>query len=124
MAEHDDGDITVVLEFNAAINARDLDRLTELMSPDHRFVDASGAAIEGREACGAAWASFFESFPDYRNVFDDIQLAEPGHVVASGWSDCAVAALRGSARWHAAVDRRSIREWRVEDPDPPPAGNI
>lgn len=102
------------MAFNEAINARDLDGLGALMSSDHRFVDSAGRAVVGRDACLTAWASFFESFPDYRNVFDNITVIAPGQVVIDGRSECAFEPLHGPARWHATVAAGSILEWRVE----------
>ncbi|MCB1015301.1 MAG: nuclear transport factor 2 family protein [Acidimicrobiales bacterium] len=104
-----------VVAFNEAINARDLDRLVALMTPGHRFVDAAGGVVEGRDAGREAWRSFFESFPDYRNVFTAVAVRSPSEVVALGHSECTVEALRGPARWHAVVAGDLVDEWRVED---------
>jgi ketosteroid isomerase-like protein len=106
----------LVVAFNDAINARDLDGLCALMSSDHRFVDAAGATVVGKESCRSAWASFFESFPDYRNHFDRVTLIAPGQVVVDGRSECAFEPLHGPARWRATVADGSILEWRVEEP--------
>ena len=65
--------VTVVTAFNEAINCRDLAALTELMTESHRFIDSTGATVDGRNACAEAWGGFFESYPDYRNIFDDIR---------------------------------------------------
>ena len=107
-------EVDAVVAFNEAINAQDLDGLCALMSADHRFVDSAGTAVVGREACHSAWASFFASFHDYRNVFDQITVVEPGRVVVDGRSECAFEPLRGPARWHATVARGLLVEWRVE----------
>lgn len=107
--------IETVLEFNDAINARDLDRLTARMTPDHRFVDAAGGTTEGIDACRDAWASFFESFPDYRNVLTETRFVAPRSVVAVGRSECSFAPLDGPAVWHARVEHGAVAEWRVDD---------
>ncbi len=108
--------------FNVAINRADLADLTALMSEDHRFVDSAGSTVAGKEACVAAWASFFESFPDYRNVFDSVDLIAEGRVVATGRSESTVGALNGPARSYATISNGLISEWRVEDPDAPSRG--
>jgi hypothetical protein len=59
---------------------------------------------------------FFESFPDYRNVFMELTVVAPGQVVVNGRSECTFEPLRGPARWHATVANGSIVEWRIEDP--------
>jgi ketosteroid isomerase-like protein len=106
----------LVVAFNNAINTQDLDGLSALMSSDHRFVDSAGGAVVGKDACRSAWASFFESVGDYRNIFDTITMLEPGRVVVDGRSECSFEPLRGPARWHATVVDGSILEWRVEEP--------
>jgi hypothetical protein len=66
-------DEPVVLAFNAAINRRDLPGLGRLMADDHRFIDTAGDTFAGKPACLEAWRGFFESFPDYHNVFDNLR---------------------------------------------------
>jgi len=103
----------VVIAFNDAINARDLDALTALMTDDHRFIDSEGAAVDGKAACTDAWRGFFAAFPDYRNVFDDVRGREPGVVEIVGRSESSVAALDGSARWRAEVRDGKVALWQV-----------
>lgn len=111
----EENEADVVVAFNEAINAHDLEGLCSLMSSDHRFVDSAGGTVVGKDSCRVAWASFFESFPDYRNVFDSITVVAPGQVVVNGRSECNFEPLHGPARWHATVAGDSIVEWRVED---------
>jgi hypothetical protein len=51
--------------FVDSINAHDVDRLGALMIDDHRFIDAHGNEIVGRETMVAGWRGYFEWFPDY-----------------------------------------------------------
>jgi ketosteroid isomerase-like protein len=108
-------DEAVVLAFNAAINRRDLPGLGRLMADDHRFIDTAGDTVAGKRACLEAWRGFFESFPDYRNVFDDLRSRSGGVVEVHGRSECSVAALAGPARWSAVVADGLVVEWRVFD---------
>lgn len=110
-------DESVVLAFNAAINRGDLPGLGRLMADDHRFVDTAGDAVTGKPACLEAWRGFFESFPDYRNVFDSVRSGPAGIVEVLGRSECSVAALAGPARWRAVVADGLVVEWQVFDPD-------
>jgi ketosteroid isomerase-like protein len=105
----------VVLAFNEAINSGDLDRLAGLMTDDHRFIDSAGGEVHGRTACIEAWLGFFDGFPDYRNVFDDVREVAPGEVVAVGRSECSDTRLHGPARWSATVVDGRVRRWQVED---------
>jgi len=47
------------------INSHDVDGLAELMTDDHRFIDAHGNEVVGREKMTAGWRGYFEWFPDY-----------------------------------------------------------
>jgi ketosteroid isomerase-like protein len=105
----------VVTAFNAAINARDREALAALMDERHRFVDAAGGTVEGKAACLEAWRGFFASFPDYRNVFDDVRGDGTGAVEIRGRSECSEPALHGPARWHAEVRDGLVLLWQVTE---------
>jgi ketosteroid isomerase-like protein len=102
------------LLFNDAINAQDLDALERLMTADHRFVDGDGSSIDGRTDSLAAWESFFEAFPDYRNHFD-LVITLGDHVVIKGSSTCRDPRLAGPALWSALVVEGRVSEWRIHD---------
>jgi ketosteroid isomerase-like protein len=110
--------VLVVLAFNEAINGRDIVALAELMTESHRFIDSAGATTEGKDRCSAVWRGFFDSFPDYRNVFDDVADVGDGVVVARGRSECGFAALRGPAEWRAVVLDGRVDVWQVSEPLP------
>ncbi|AUI51040.1 YybH family protein [Arthrobacter crystallopoietes] len=108
-------DKALVLAFNDAINRRNLDGLAALMTPAHRFIDTSGAAIEGKDACVDAWRRFFAAFPDYRNFFDEVRAVANGRVEVLGRSECSVPELTGPALWQVSVRGGLIDEWRVTE---------
>ena len=108
-------DEAIVLAFNDAINRGDLPGLGRLMADDHRFIDTAGNTFTGKPACLEAWRGFFASFPDYRNVFDNVRSDPGGIVRVHGRSECSVAALAGPARWRAVVADGLVVEWRVFD---------
>jgi ketosteroid isomerase-like protein len=109
---------TVVLAFNEAINGGDLDALADLMTESHRFIDSAGATVDGRNACVQAWRSFFDSFPDYRNVFHEITEVGNGVVVVRGRSECSFAPLDGPAHWRAVVVNDRVEVWQVSEREP------
>jgi len=112
----DDGDpVSVVHAFNDAINRRDLAAVVGLMTPTHRFVDAEGGSVAGRAACEEAWRGFFESFPDYRNIFASVDHVGDGTVVVAGRSECADPRLDGAASWWAVVRDGLVDVWQVGD---------
>ena len=47
--------IETVLDFLDRINKRDADKLAELMSEDHVFIDSLGNTMQGREKMRAGW---------------------------------------------------------------------
>jgi ketosteroid isomerase-like protein len=104
--------VSVAVLFNNSINAADLAGLAALMSDDHVFVDTEGACVSGKEACLAAWQGFFESFPDYRNVFSSLTARE-SMVTIVGHSVCSEPSLDGPALWTATVRENKITQWRV-----------
>ena len=108
----------VVLAFNEAINGRNLDALADPMTESHRFIDSAGATVDGRNACVEAWRGFFDSFPDYRNVFDEIAEVGDGVVVVRGRSECSFAPLDGPAEWRAVVVNARVEVWQVSEPEP------
>ena len=102
-----------VLAFNAAINARDVTALDRLMTDDHALIDSVGRAIAGREEVLRAWRGFFDAYPDYRNIWSDVQPI--GRVViATGRSSCATEPLLdGPAIWAAKTRGERVSEWRI-----------
>ena len=108
-------DADVVVAFNEAINARDLDALARLMHEQHRFIDAAGTAVEGKAACVEAWRGFFNVFTDYRNVFEEIRSDTAGVVRVRGRSECSYRALAGPALWVALVEDGLVLQWQVSE---------
>jgi ketosteroid isomerase-like protein len=108
-------DEAAVLAFNEAINARDLDALGRLMHDEHQFIDSAGAVVTGKAACLDVWRGFFDAFPDYRNIFEDMGSDAAGVVDVRGRSECSEPALAGPARWHAVVRDGVLLEWQVSD---------
>ena len=58
--------VETVWEFVAAINGRDPDGMSLLMTDDHTLVDSMDNTITGRDEVSDAWRSYFHMFPDYR----------------------------------------------------------
>jgi len=58
--------LAVALRFVERINAHDIDGLTALLAPDHRFIDSLGGESVGRETLREGWRQYFRMVPDYR----------------------------------------------------------
>lgn len=52
--------------FVEAINSADLDRIFELMTNDHIFIDADGRQHQGRREMRQQWAQYLSMVPDFR----------------------------------------------------------
>jgi ketosteroid isomerase-like protein len=102
----------IVRRFNDCITNRDIHGLAALIADDHTFIDSANAAIRGKENVLKAWRSFFESFPDYRNVFE--RLVRDGDAVkVVGYSTSSDSRLDGPALWTAKIADDKVTEWRV-----------
>ncbi len=102
----------VALNFNVKINQRDLDGLVELMTDDHTFIDIPGEIHKGKSVMKKGWGEFFESYPDYRNVFTSVTVND-NLVVMVGYSTCSHKQLDGPSIWTAKVRDERVSEWRV-----------
>ena len=111
----------VVRRFMAAINARDLEGVLALMTDDHRFTDAAGASIAGREPLRAAWQGYFGWFPNYEITADEVfsrgqavaVFGRAGGTFAPGVGSVAENTWRLPAAWLAEVRDGRIAHWRV-----------
>lgn len=104
--------MSVAMEFNRCINNRDLNGLSTLMTDDHCFTDTLHNTVTGKAACTEAWKGFFNTFPDYRNIFETITMNDR-KVCITGRSTCTFEALNGPALWSAKTEGDKIQEWRV-----------
>jgi hypothetical protein len=76
----------VAYSFVNAINSGDPDRLSELMSEDHTFVDADGSEYSGREEMRLGWHQYFSMVPDFRiHVKED--FAKSNTIVLLGFAE-------------------------------------
>jgi len=103
-----------VLEFLDRINQRDVDKLAELMTDDHVFVDSLGNQMRGREKIRAGWRGYYGMCPDYWVSHEE--LFEKGDSVAV--IGVAGGTIRGKqwktpAAWLAMVEKDRVKEWRV-----------
>jgi predicted ester cyclase len=114
-------EIKLVKSFNNAINEGNVELLSSLMTEDHTFIDASGAAHSGVKEMTEGWRDFFQMFPDYKNNFENI-LQDGNLVIACGTAYGTYNGNRGlvpenrikwSAAWKAIVENDKIKLWQV-----------
>ena len=102
----------IVLRFNECINNRDIKGLSNLMTDDHTFIDSENRTDTGKSACIEAWTGFFKMFPDYKNIFTQIET-KGNLVTITGYSTCSDKRLEGLAIWTAKIKDGRVSEWRV-----------
>jgi ketosteroid isomerase-like protein len=72
--------VATAISFIDAVNRADLDRLHDLMSPDHTLQVFDEDPLVGRTANVEAWRGYFTSYPRY--VIYPRQIVAPGPTVA------------------------------------------
>jgi ketosteroid isomerase-like protein len=110
-----------VLHFLEGINQHNADKLAELMTENHVFIDSLGNAVNGREKMRLGWRSYYAFCPDYWVSHEEI-FAEGHRVAIFGaaggtiFADGKVIAenkWRTSAAWLAVVENGLVRKWQV-----------
>jgi len=113
--------VETILQFMDRINQRDADKLAELMTEDHVFIDSLGQSIHGREKMRAGWRGYYSFCPDYWVSHEEI-LQNGNLVAAFGSAGGTIAAdgklppenkWRASAAWLAVVENGLVKEWQV-----------
>lgn len=117
---------TVAQAFVRAINRQDVDRLVELMSPAHRFIDALANITEGADKMRSAWAAYFRMVPDYTLAIEEYYGGDSPDddpvVIMLGMASGTYTRdgkLRAENRWQTPIAIRAlvedglVAEWRV-----------
>jgi ketosteroid isomerase-like protein len=103
---------TVAQAFVRAINRQDVDRLAELMSSTHRFIDSLGNVVEGRDNMCEGWSAYFRMVPDYALAIEEYYPADPVIImlgIASG-TYTRDSQLHPENRWQTPVAIRALIE--------------
>jgi ketosteroid isomerase-like protein len=110
-----------VLHFLDRINQRDVDKLAELMTEDHIFMDSLGQSVRGRDKMRAGWEGYYAFCPD--DWVSHEEILQNGNLVAVFGSAGGTIAAKGElppenkwrtpAAWLAVVDKGLVKEWRV-----------
>jgi len=113
--------IETVLDFFDRIHKRDADKLAELMTEDHVFIDSVGNTVQGREKMHAGWRGYYSFCPDYWVTHEEI-LGNGNIVAVFGAAGGTIAAngklppenkWRTSAAWLAVVENGLVKKWQV-----------
>ena len=111
----------VVLQFVEAINSASADKMVELITEDHIFVDAGDGKYQGREVMKQGWMGYFSMFPDY--MIDIVDLTENDSIIGIfGYASGTYKGLKNEtkdnyfripAAWKAVVVDGKIKHWQV-----------
>lgn len=110
-----------VQRFVDQINAHDVEGLSVLLTPDHRFIDSLGSIIVGRKTMRQGWREYFQMVPDYHieithSFTDGVEVALLGSAGGTYARDKQMKpadAWQTPAAWHAVVRDGLIAEWQV-----------
>ena len=111
----------IVLDFIDAINNANLDKMVDLMTIDHVFVDSQDNKTIGKDKMRQAWMGYFALFPDYRIEINEI-LEKDNLIGIFGYASGTYRNMitedksnywRIPAAWRVLVKENQIKCWQV-----------
>jgi ketosteroid isomerase-like protein len=111
----------IVISFIKAINDHDVDKIVNLMSEDHIFIDARDNKLVGKKAMKEGWEGYFKLFPDYKIEVSDI-IENESVIGLFGYAGATCKNLRNKTNinsWRipvslkAIVEKNKIKHWQV-----------
>ena len=108
-----------VYEFANAINEHSTDKMCSLMTDDHKFIDAHGKEVVGKDKMKIDWKGYFRRFPDYKIEITKI-FANGDCLGAFGFESGTFKGQQTEnnasscpASWKVIVDNNKIKLWQV-----------
>jgi ketosteroid isomerase-like protein len=115
-------DLKVVRDFVESINSSNIDRIYNLMTKDHEFIDSQGNKMIGNDNLKKAWIGYFGLFPDYKIEITDI-LQNDSIIVMLGYASGTYKTNNSSsdknnhwrvpASWKVIVVGDKVKLWQV-----------
>jgi hypothetical protein len=111
----------IILDFIDAINCANVNRICDLMTIDHIFIDSQDNRTIGRDAMRQAWIGYFRLFPDYKIETNEIFEKDTMSCIL-GYASGTYMNLtnennsnhwRIPAAWTAIVEDNRIKQWQV-----------
>jgi hypothetical protein len=110
----------IILDFVDAINCTNVDRISDLMTIDHLFIDSQDNRTVGKDAMREAWIGYFGLFPDYKIEINEI-FEKDSLFCILGYASGTYMNLtndynnhwRIPAAWTAIVEDSHIKKWQV-----------
>jgi ketosteroid isomerase-like protein len=107
-------------DFVSAINEHNVEKISLLMTDDHKFIDSQGNEAIGKEKMREGWKGYFQLFPDYKIEITDI--FDGGDIIAAfgfaggtfhGERERKENSWRLPASWKAVIEDGKIDLWQV-----------
>ena len=112
-------DKDIVLAFVKAINDHDVDKIYDLMSDDHIFIDGAGGKHIGKIGMKEGWQSYYQMFPDYSIQITDV-VEDNSIIGLFGYASGSYKIIKNEANfwkttaaWKAIVENKKIIHWQV-----------
>jgi ketosteroid isomerase-like protein len=114
-------DREIAYRFVEAINEHNIDKIYLLMADDHKFIDAYGNEVSGKDKMKAGWAVYFQWFPDYKIEITDI-FSNGDTLAACGYASGTFKGIKTDnnenywripAAWKIIVSNEKIDLWQV-----------
>jgi len=111
----------IILDFIDAINNANLDKMYDLMTIDHVFIDSQDNKTIGKDKMRQAWIGYFALFPDYKIEINEI-LEKDNLTGLFGYASGTYRNIinednrnywRIPAAWRAIVKDNQIKLWQV-----------
>jgi ketosteroid isomerase-like protein len=111
----------IVNSFIQAINDHDVDKIYNLMSDDHIFVDGYGDKHVGKTGMKEGWQQYYKMFPDYKVEIKDVTKNE-SIIGLFGYASATYKNIKEernsnywktTAAWKAIVENKKIKYWQV-----------
>jgi ketosteroid isomerase-like protein len=109
----------IVLAFVKAINDHDVDKIYDLMSDDHIFIDGSGGKYVGKTGMKEGWQNYYQMFPDYNIQITDV-VEDNSIIGLFGHASGSYKIVKNetnfwktTAAWKAIVENKKIMHWQV-----------
>ena len=111
----------VAMAFVDAINAKDVERLADLMTVDHKFIDGDGSEHGGKDQMQVGWREHLALIPDLTLSIAE-HFEETGTVVLLGWSSGTIVqrgklkpenSWRVPCAWRVLVVSEKVAVWQL-----------
>jgi len=113
--------IKAAMNFVKAINSHQVQKIADLMTDDHTFINSHGKKVQGKGNMKKAWKGYFEFFPDYTIEITEI-IEDQETIGLFGWAsgtyqnketNDGANTWKLPGAWKAVVEEDKITHWQV-----------